>query len=89
VAVKVLRPGIERTIERDVRCSTPGAALPSATGRWQAPQARARWSTSSEASTDELDLLREAANASQLRRNFAGSKMLYVPEVYWPHAAAR
>jgi ubiquinone biosynthesis protein len=32
---------------------------------------------------DELDLLREAANSSQLRRNFEGSNMLYVPEVYW------
>lgn len=31
---------------------------------------------------DELDLLREAANAIQLRRNFENSKMLYVPEVY-------
>jgi ubiquinone biosynthesis protein len=32
---------------------------------------------------DELDLLREAANSSQLRRNFEGSTMLYVPQVYW------
>ncbi|NWL80797.1 ubiquinone biosynthesis regulatory protein kinase UbiB [Pseudomonas taiwanensis] len=32
---------------------------------------------------DELDLLREAANASQLRRNFDGSPLLYVPQVYW------
>ncbi|KGF63959.1 MULTISPECIES: ubiquinone biosynthesis regulatory protein kinase UbiB [Pseudomonas] len=32
---------------------------------------------------DELDLLREAANSSQLRRNFEGSNMLYVPQVYW------
>ncbi len=31
----------------------------------------------------ELDLMREAANASQLRRNFADSDKLYVPEVYW------
>ncbi len=31
---------------------------------------------------DELDLLREAANAIQLRRNFENSPMLYVPEVY-------
>ncbi|MCX2958849.1 MAG: AarF/UbiB family protein, partial [Serratia symbiotica] len=31
---------------------------------------------------DELNLLREAANAIQLRRNFEGSSMLYVPEVY-------
>ena len=32
---------------------------------------------------DELDLIREAANANQLRRNFADSKQLLVPEVYW------
>jgi ubiquinone biosynthesis protein len=32
---------------------------------------------------DELDLMREAANASQLRRNFAGSKLLVVPEMYF------
>ncbi|MCQ9392071.1 ubiquinone biosynthesis regulatory protein kinase UbiB [Pseudomonas viridiflava] len=32
---------------------------------------------------DELDLLREAANSSQLRRNFEGSELLYVPQVYW------
>ncbi|MFT4465641.1 MAG: ubiquinone biosynthesis regulatory protein kinase UbiB [Sodalis sp. (in: enterobacteria)] len=31
---------------------------------------------------DELNLLREAANAIQLRRNFEGSPMLYIPEVY-------
>jgi ubiquinone biosynthesis protein len=34
---------------------------------------------------DELDLMREAANASQLKRNFLGSDLLYVPEVYWDH----
>jgi ubiquinone biosynthesis protein len=38
--------------------------------------------------TDELDLMREAANASQLRRNFAGSPLLYVPEVYWDYCRA-
>jgi len=32
---------------------------------------------------DELDLMREAANTAQLKRNFEGSDMLYVPEVYW------
>ena len=37
---------------------------------------------------DELDLLREAANASQLRRNFADTDELYVPEVYWEHTRA-
>jgi ubiquinone biosynthesis protein len=34
---------------------------------------------------DELDLLREAASASQLRRNFQGTGLLYVPEIHWRH----
>jgi ubiquinone biosynthesis protein len=37
---------------------------------------------------DELDLMREAANASQLKRNFATSDLLYVPEVYWDYCRA-
>jgi ubiquinone biosynthesis protein len=32
---------------------------------------------------DELDLMREAANAAHLKRNFAGDPKLHVPEVYW------
>ena len=38
---------------------------------------------------DELDLMREAANASQLRRNFPDSPLLVVPEVYWDWCARR
>jgi predicted unusual protein kinase regulating ubiquinone biosynthesis (AarF/ABC1/UbiB family) len=34
---------------------------------------------------DELDLMREAGNAAQLKRNFAGSSLLYVPEVHWDY----
>src|SRR5260370_3414473 len=34
---------------------------------------------------DGLDLLREGGNAAQLKRNFAGSTLLYVPEVYWDY----
>jgi ubiquinone biosynthesis protein len=37
---------------------------------------------------DELDLMREAGNAAQLKRNFAGSALLYVPEVYWDYCRA-
>jgi ubiquinone biosynthesis protein len=33
---------------------------------------------------DELDLLREAANASAIRNNFKNSEMLYIPEIHWP-----
>jgi ubiquinone biosynthesis protein len=37
----------------------------------------------------ELDLMREAANASQLRRNFLNSHQLYIPEVFWPYCSSR
>jgi ubiquinone biosynthesis protein len=37
---------------------------------------------------DELDLVREAANASQLRRNFAGSSLLMIPEIYWDYCSS-
>ena len=36
---------------------------------------------------DELDMGREAANASQLRRNFENSKLVYIPEVYWDYTS--
>jgi ubiquinone biosynthesis protein len=39
--------------------------------------------------TNELDLMREGANASLLRRNFLGSNDLYVPEVIWSHTNER
>ena len=35
--------------------------------------------------TDELDLMREAGNAAQLKRNFAGSPLLYVPQIHWDY----
>src|SRR5690606_41526499 len=37
---------------------------------------------------DELDLLREAANAAQLRRNFMGSELLRVPEMHWDYSSS-
>ena len=37
--------------------------------------------------TNELDLVREAGNSSQIRRSFAGSKLLYVPKVYWQYSS--
>ncbi|NHH82067.1 ubiquinone biosynthesis regulatory protein kinase UbiB [Burkholderia gladioli] len=37
---------------------------------------------------DELDLMREAANGSQLRRNFAGLDLLLVPEMFWDYSSS-
>ena len=84
VVVKVVRPGIERVIRRDVSLLHLVADL--AHRYW--PDARRLHPREVVAEyektiLDELDLLREAASASQLRRNFDGSDLLYVPEVHW------
>ena len=86
VVVKVLRPGIEKTIRRDVDLLFTIARLAQ---RYSSEARRLRpvevVQEYEKTIFDELDLLREAANASQLRRNFLGSDMLYVPEVYWDY----
>ncbi|MDE2219933.1 MAG: ubiquinone biosynthesis regulatory protein kinase UbiB, partial [Gammaproteobacteria bacterium] len=84
VVVKVLRPGMRAQIGRDLEVLDAIAALAE---RWW-PEARRLRPIEvvreyRQTVLDELDLMREAANASQLRRNFAHSPLLYVPEVHW------
>ncbi|MEW8507305.1 MAG: ubiquinone biosynthesis regulatory protein kinase UbiB [Candidatus Thiodiazotropha sp.] len=84
VVVKVLRPGIEKTIRRDVDLLFTIARL--AEKYWKEGRRLRPVEVVQEYEKtifDELDLMREAANASQLRRNFLNSETLYVPEVYW------
>jgi len=84
VVVKVLRPGMAAVIGRDLEVLHALAAL--ADRYWpEARRLRPREVVAEYEKTilDELDLMREAANAAQLRRNFAGSRILYVPEVHW------
>ncbi|NVD72176.1 ubiquinone biosynthesis regulatory protein kinase UbiB [Duganella sp. BJB1802] len=88
VAVKVLRPGMKKSIDEDV-------ALMHIAAEWIGRI----WSDSKRLKPrevvaefdkylhDELDLMREAANASQLRRNFADSQLLLVPEMYWDYCS--
>ncbi|MBI5450270.1 MAG: ubiquinone biosynthesis regulatory protein kinase UbiB [Gammaproteobacteria bacterium] len=86
VIVKVVRPGIRREIERDIDLLYALADL--ATRYWpdgRRLRPRAVVAEFEKTLLDELDLQREAANASQLRRNFAGSPLLYVPEVHWEY----
>ena len=86
VVVKVVRPGIEKAIRRDVALMGYIAQL--AQRYWKEGRRLRPTEVVKEFETtilDELDLLREAANASQLRRNFEGSPQLYVPLVYWPY----
>ncbi len=90
VIVKVVRPGIEEIIKRDVGLLYILAEL--AERYWkEGRRLRPREVIAEYEKTilDELDLVREAANASQLRRNFSGSDLLYVPEVYWPYTRRR
>jgi ubiquinone biosynthesis protein len=84
VVVKVLRPGMREVIERDLEVLHTLADLAHRYAR-EARRLRPREIVAEYEKTvlDELDLMREAANASQLKRNFAGSALLYVPEVYW------
>ncbi|MBW9267691.1 MAG: ubiquinone biosynthesis regulatory protein kinase UbiB [Candidatus Thiodiazotropha sp. (ex. Lucinisca nassula)] len=84
VVVKVLRPLIEKTIRRDVDLLYTIARL--AEKYWKEGRRLRPVEVVQEYEKtifDELDLMREAANASQLRRNFINSDVLYVPEVYW------
>jgi len=85
VVVKVLRPGVERVIHGDVELLYLMAGLAERYWR-ESRRLRPREVVAEYEKTilDELDLIREAANAAQLRRNFAGSELLYVPEVHWP-----
>lgn len=84
VAVKVLRPGIEAVIGRDLELMYLLARL---AHRYlpDGPRLRPVEVVDQFRKTihHELDLRREAANASQLRANFAGSGLLYVPKIYW------
>ncbi len=84
VVVKVVRPGIERTIARDINLLYTIARLAARYSR-EARRLRPVEVVEEYDKTihDELDLMREAANAAQLRRNFANDRLLYVPEVYW------
>ncbi|HYH43623.1 MAG TPA: ubiquinone biosynthesis regulatory protein kinase UbiB, partial [Burkholderiales bacterium] len=88
VAVKVLRPGISSIIGNDLALMNVAASViahlwPS--GRLLRPHAVV--AEFAKHLGNELDLMREAANASQLRRNFEGSPLLLVPEVYWDYCA--
>ncbi len=85
-AVKVLRPNMLPVIHRDLELLDAAAGLVEKT--WsQGKRLKPREVVAEFAKhlADELDLVREGANASQLRRNFAGSPLLLVPEVFWDY----
>jgi ubiquinone biosynthesis protein len=87
VVVKILRPGVHAMIRRDLEVLFAIARL--AERYW--PDVRLLHPVEVVAEFEkslnhELNLLREAASAAQLKRNFEGSSKLYVPEVYWDYS---
>jgi ubiquinone biosynthesis protein len=86
VVVKVVRPGIRKQLRRDIDLLYAIAGL--AEKYWEGGQRVRPQEFVREFETfvfDELDMYREASNASLLRSNFEGSKDLYIPEIYWPY----
>ncbi|MBX3655265.1 MAG: ubiquinone biosynthesis regulatory protein kinase UbiB [Ramlibacter sp.] len=84
VAVKVLRPGMLPAIEKDLslmRMMAGWVGSLSADGRRLKP--REVVAEFDKYLHDELDLVREAANAAQLRRNMAGLDLVLIPEMLW------
>ncbi|HWJ07468.1 MAG TPA: ubiquinone biosynthesis regulatory protein kinase UbiB [Steroidobacteraceae bacterium] len=86
VVVKVVRPGVREKIERDLEVMYVLAQLArdySKEGHRLRPlEVVAEYERTI---LDELDLMREAANAAQLKRNFGDSPLLYVPQVHWDY----
>lgn len=88
VVVKVLRPNIKKILKKDTQLLASIAKMieyyiPS-TQRLRPVEVVAEINRDL---IDELDLMREASNASQLRRNFKNDKTHYVPEVYWDYCS--
>lgn len=87
VVVKVLRPNIQQAIERDISLLKTIAKLANRYSK-RARQFKPKEMVAEfeKALNFEMDLTREGANASQLRRNFAHSHLLYVPKICWEYS---
>lgn len=90
VVVKVVRPGIEHTIERDLQLLETMARL---LVRYSSEGRRLRPLEVVEDYRNtiyaELNLQIEASNTTQIRRNFANSELIYLPEVYWEYTRSK
>lgn len=88
VAVKVIRPDIDRVIRKDlVLIHTMAGLLERLSRDARRLKLKAVVQDYERTIFDELNLLKEAANTATLRRNFAGSELLYAPKVYWERCA--
>ncbi len=89
VAVKVLRPNIIRIVKRDIFTLKIIVNLISIFSKYYAKKVRDIVAVLEICSNHELDLLNEAAAASQLKSNLANFNGVYIPEVYWELSSKR
>lgn len=88
IVVKIIRPGIEKLIQRDISLMQRLARLV----QWASPEAR-RFKPLDvvrefqHTIQNELNLKREAANANLMRQHFEDSELIYVPEIYWDYTS--
>jgi ubiquinone biosynthesis protein len=87
VAVKILRPKIARIIRRDILTLRVLVKIISYFSRFTAHTFSDIADLLADVSRSELDLLREAANASRLKEDLQGVKGFYVPQVFWAFSA--
>ncbi|MBK2095601.1 ubiquinone biosynthesis regulatory protein kinase UbiB [Francisella philomiragia] len=88
VVVKVLRPGIEKILKLDTSLMLFFATLLSRLKEIKRFKPVEIVKEINQSFFDELDLVREASNASQIRRNFEGSTIHYVPKIYWEYTSS-
>jgi ubiquinone biosynthesis protein len=88
VAVKVLRPGMLTVIDKDLALMrTVAGWVDALSGEGKRLKPREVVAEFDKYLHDELDLLREAANAAQLRRNMQGLNLVQIPEMHWDYCA--
>jgi ubiquinone biosynthesis protein len=88
VAVKVLRPGMLAVIDKDLALMrTVAGWVDALSGEGKRLKPREVVAEFDKYLHDELDLLREAANAAQLRRNMQGLNLVQIPEMHWDYCA--
>lgn len=89
VVVKVLRPEVWKKVARDIKLMyvLAGFAAKTREGRRLRPiEVVGEFERTMK---NELDLMNEAASVSQVKANFADSKILHVPKVYWPYCRSK
>ncbi|MFB5674814.1 ABC1 kinase family protein [Paenibacillus terreus] len=90
VAIKIQRPGVDRIIRRDLEILRNLAAMAAKRWEWvERYQLRQMVEELGKSLINELDYTHEARNNERIALQFAGSRDVYIPKIYWEHTASR